>query len=424
MKITKNIKKQIYSPEYMNQSRFSKKNFTRKRKLPFTSLIFFMLNVVKQSVQKELTNFMKLFSAKKGNITKPAFCKSRMKLKPEAFIMINDTLTQEFYTDNSEQRWKGFRLFAIDGSTLQLPNSEEIINEFGCSKNQYGDGIPMARISTCYDVLNGIIFDTQIASFKTSEYDLALEHLEKQKGKDLFIYDRGYGAMWLMYKHIVDKRDFLIRMRKSSTNEVRDFFKSNKKDKIIEVNSLGYDSKQKLESLGIKFRAFKIRLVKVVLDNGEVEVLATSLLDKSKYLIEEFKDLYWKRWGVETNYNYAKGNLQIEDFTGLSSVSVKQDFFASMFILNLQTLILLDAEDELKEKKMNTKYEYKVNRRLSLGFMKDKAIRIIMDDSLKDYEDLKKLFKIGLVPIRPGRKNERVSRWDHRKFFMNKKRVV
>lgn len=422
--ILQQIKKQIYSPDYLAQSRFSKKDFTRKRKLDFPSLVLFMLNTVKQTLQKELTNFVKTFSSKTENITKSAFCQSRMKLKPEAFVMINDTLTKEFYKSNDEKKWKGFRLFAVDGSTLQLPNSEDIIQEFGCKQNQYGEGMSLAQISTCYDVLNEIIFDAQISHNKTHEYDLALKHLEKQQKKDLFIYDRNYGGIWFMYKHLVDKRDFLIRMRGNSIKEIKEFFDSKNNDKIIEINKLHPDSKKRFEEQGMNFRSFKIRLVKVILDNGEVEVLATSLLNNKKYPIEDFKDLYWKRWGVEVNYDHLKNNFLLEDFTGLSSVSIKQDFFASIFILNVQTLIILDVNEELKKKKINTKYDYKINRRLSIGFMKDRIIEIICGDGFYNYENLKKLFKMELVPIRPNRKNERVNKLNRRKFFFNKKRAV
>lgn len=422
--IGKKIKELILSQEFMEKSRYSEKYFTRKRKLLFSSIILFMINIVKQSIQKELTNFIQLISLKKENVTKSAFCQSRMKLKPEAFVMMNDTLTKEFYTDNSEKRWKGFRLLAVDGSNLQLPKSKDIIDEFGCKKNQYGEGMPIAKISTCYDVLNEIIFDAQIANNRTSEYNLALKHLGKKKEKDFFIYDRGYGAMWFMYKHLYEKRDFLMRMQRRSIKEIDLFFDSNEESKIIEITELTPTSKKRVKELNIEFKPFKIRLVKVLLDDGQIEVLATSLLDEVKYQNKIFKELYWKRWGIETSYGHLKSNLQLEDFTGISSLSIKQDFFASIFILNMQSLIILDANDELKKKKTNNKYKYKINRRISLGLMKDRVIQMICQDGKEGYEELKKLFKLELVPIRLNRKNKRPNRCDRKKFFMNKKRVV
>ena len=100
-----------------------------------------------------------------------------------------------------------------------------------------------------------------------------------------------------MFYHLFLGRDFLVRMQRNSIKEVQDFFKSNDKSKIIEIDKLHDKSSEQLIKKEIKFDSFKIRLVKVILDNGEVEVLATSLLDDKKYLNEEFKDLYFLRWG-------------------------------------------------------------------------------------------------------------------------------
>ena len=108
---------------------------------------------------------------------------------------------------------------------------------------------------------------------------MAIKHLEKTKNRDLLIYDRNYGATWFMCKHILEEKDFLIRMKKNSINNVRDFFNSNEKDKIIEIKKISYDSERRFNDRKIKFKPFKIRLIKVILDTGEVEVLVTSLLD-------------------------------------------------------------------------------------------------------------------------------------------------
>lgn len=418
------IKEFLYSNEFRERNRVLKKDFTRKRKMDLPEMVLFLLNNVRQTLQKELTNFMELFSSKSKNITKSAFCQSRMKLRPEAFVELSDALLNEFYTDNNELLWKDFRLLAVDGSFLQVPFSNEIKEEFGCRGNHLGETLPMAIISTCYDVLNEMVLDSQIANCRTSEYDLALRHLKKSSENDLFIYDRGYSAVWLMYKHIVDKRDFVIRIQRNSMKEINFFFGSDEKDKVIEINELPRASKKRIIDLGIKFKPFKIRLTKVILASGEIEILATSLLDKEKYPLSDFEDLYWKRWSVETNYGHLKNNLLLEDFTGFSSMSIKQDFFASMFIINLQGVIINDIRSDLEKKKSKKDYRYKVNRKLSLGFMKNRVIEIFFNRGKDSYCELKKLFQIEPVPIRLGRKNSRKKQNNRRRFHMNQKRAI
>ena len=419
------IRNQIYSKQFLESNRKSYKDFTRKRKLTFPKIILFMLNSIKKSLQKELTEFFLNFSNEK-NITNSAYSQSRMKLNHTAFIELNDGIIKEFYTDNIFDLWNGFRLLAIDGSRLQLPLSLELIEDFGFAENQGAVPVPMAQASYCYDLLNNMIINSEIDRYETSEYNLALKHLQKcQYEKDLLIYDRYYDGMWFMFYHILKKKDFVIRMARNSITEVQNFFSSNEESKIIEITKLHQDSKDQLKKLGIEFSPFKIRLVKVILDNGEIEVLATSLLDEKKYPNKEFKWLYGKRWGIETNFDHLKNHLMIEDFTGLSSLSVLQDFFVSMFMANMQQIFISEAQDELKKQKKDTEYEYKINKNLSFGFMKDRFVKILLDKNAdKSIKDLKELFKINPSPIRKGRSFPRVFHQFRKKFYIKKKRAV
>jgi hypothetical protein len=419
------IRMQIYSKQFLESNRNSDKDFTRKRKLTFPKIILFMLNSIKKSLQKELTEFFLNFSNEK-HITNSAYSQSRMKLNHTAFIELNDGIIKEFYTDNIFDLWKGFRLLAIDGSRIQLPLSLEIIEDFGFAQNQGVIPVPMAQASSCYDLLNNIIINSEIDRYETSEYNLALKHLQKyQYEKDLLIYDRYYDGMWFMFYHILKKKDFIIRMARNSITEVQDFFSSEEESKIIEITKLHIDSKNQLKKLGFEFNPFKIRLVKVILDNGEIEILATSLVDDKKYPNKEFKWLYGKRWGIETNFDHLKNHLMIEDFTGLSSLSVLQDFYVSMFMANMQQILINEAQDELKDQKKDTEYEYKINKNLSFGFMKDRFVKILLDKNAdRSIKDLKELFKINPTPIRKGRSCPRVFHQFRKKFYIKKKRAV
>jgi len=426
-RIIKSIKKKIYSNKFMIDNRVNEKNFTRKRKLPFTSLVLFMINIIKQTVQKELTRFIKMFGDKSSNITKSAFSQSRMKLKPEAFIELNNCLIEEFYTDNLIKEWNGLRLCAIDGSKLILPtHSKELMKKFGTLSS--GMIIPQAQISSCYDVLNEIIIDAQIETLQVNEMNQAVRHLEKLSKGDLIIFDRGYAATWFYYMIKIKGIDFVNRVPKRFRKDAENFRLSNKKEDIIIIDIPPQKSRYGLQRHGLtkgEVEPFKLRLVKVILDTGEVEVLATTLLDKEKYPLEIFKELYFKRWGIETNYGHIKSNIHVEEFTGLTEIAIRQDFNASMFINNLQSIIALDSKEEIDKENKNGKYEYKINRNLSLGFMKDRIVEILTSNNPKYYEELKNLFKMNPNPIRKERNNPRKHQdKNRRKYFMNRKRAV
>ena len=59
-----------------------------------------------------------------------------------------------------------------------------------------------------------------------------------------------------------------------------------------------------------------VRLIRVELESGEVEVLITSLRDTKAYPYCAFAKLYALRWGIEENYKREKQRLEIENFSG------------------------------------------------------------------------------------------------------------
>lgn len=417
------IKKRLISQRFMKNNRTSSKYFTRKRKLPFVSLVGFMLSGIKRSIQKELTDFIQEHTSHK-NMTKSAFCQQRVKLKPEAFVELNEVLTDDFYTDNEFATHYGMRLLCIDGSTLELPSSEEIIQTFGV--NNEDNMIPMTRISTMYDPLNNIIISGKIEANTCDEYTLAVMMLGNIKENDLVVLDRGYGARWLFYLLQQRKAHYVVRVQRNFGHDVDSFWDTNETERIVEVLELPKKSRRKLKRMGLDFKPFKFRLVKIVLSTGETEVLATSLLDSEKFDLKFLKETYELRWGIEVNYDHLKNHIELGNFTGYSVQVVRQDFFANILLANIQALLIRDAQEEMNKKNEDKelKYEYKINKNLSLGFLKERVVDILLSNKPDYFEELKELFQIEPVPIRKGRKFPRDRQRSKRKFYINQRRAI
>jgi hypothetical protein len=372
-----------------------------------------MLNFLRKSLSLEIENFVGqiksiLGSGMFSSFTKSAFVQYRKKIQPDVFRYLSRRLTEEFYTDNeaSVKLWQGFRLLSVDGSRLMLPNTKELANEYGCAKNQTETEVVQARASVLYDVLNRYVLDAELSALKIGEKTLALNHLEHAQSKDLIIYDRGYPSFELIYEHNKRGIDFLIRVKTDFSNLTRAFFESGKRSQIVKIYP-GKNTKF-TEKEYDKNTFVEIRLVRVELSSHETEILMTSLKDEIQYPSTVFKELYALRWGIETFYDELKNKLKVEYFSGYSKQSILQDFYAAIFVSNVQSLIVGEINDELRERS-GTKYEYKVNNNLSYGFLKDRIITLLFPKTDTDavLNELRDLFKKHLIPIRPDRKYDR-----------------
>ncbi|MFD2292198.1 transposase, partial [Mariniflexile gromovii] len=160
-----------------------------------------------------------------------------MKIKPEVFKHLSQTLTDEFYTDNEPtiKLWNGFRLLAIDGSRIALPITKELKTIYGETQNQTATSVVQARCSVLYDVENKYVLDGVLAPLKQGERELAILHLSNCKKGDLLIYDRGYPSYDFIHRHSDTQLEYLMRVKISFSGLIANFEKSKNKSQIVDI---------------------------------------------------------------------------------------------------------------------------------------------------------------------------------------------
>jgi hypothetical protein len=422
------IKKLLRSSWFQSGNKISNDCFTRKRKLPFPLVCILILQKSVKSMQLVLNEvFMKLGLVLE-TASSSAFTQARHKLLHTAYIELNKrAIVDIVYSDDTYKRYRGFRVLAIDGSEIVLPNEPEVIRMYGSRKvnNQYEKGgfYGAGRASVCYDVFNGIILDSILAHGNAYEVNLALDHLDfVNPESDLLTFDRGYPS-YLFLSTLVQKRiNFVGRCSRGSFKEAQRLFKHSISSTVVTLrpNSL---IKKEIKSRGLPDH-ITVRFVRVVLSTGEVEVLVTSLLDEDDYPSLEFKEIYAFRWGVETFYGLIKERLCLENFTGKTAESVRQDFYATIFISNLESLFTEETNKELEEKGSKNKYSQQVNRAVSFNTIKNYAIDLFYkeEDITVILGKMTHLFKLSTVCRREGRSVPRAKYSDRRSRNYYKRR--
>ena len=340
-------------------------------------------------------------------ITNSAFTQARQKLSYTAFKELDEDTVSIYYKDGDYKTMFGFRCIAGDCSTIILPKTVDTIEEFGTVKiynNKHkDDNYVSAKFECYYDVLNRIVLKSQLASNSIYESELALSMINNFSEKDLLIYDRGYASYRMMSTLVKQNKNYLIRLPKNFVlykEMLNDLDCSNKVVKLKITNACPKDEDLPLE--------IKVRLIKVILSTGETELLATSVMDE-KITAEDFGKLYWKRWGVETFFSIIKGRLNLENFSGKTLESIKQDFWSTIFITNIETVMTEDTEKKLNLMSKDKKFTKQVNKAVSFNAIKHLAFDIFFNE--KDREQvtkkLEQLFLQNAILKRPDRVIER-----------------
>jgi hypothetical protein len=399
--------------ELLNYFSISEKDFTRTRKLPFDKLVLLIAKLCKKTLSVELERFFEEMGVDMS-CSVSAFTQQRMKLKPVFFYLWNMVLQKSFYHHNANEvkRWKGFRLISADGSTVSLISTEELSKNFGGGENQNAS-FTVAKSFYHYDILNELIVYCNVKPYRYGEINMAYDAINFIEEDMLTIYDRNFGYYRVFALHLwkEKERKFIIRAKEKEKRIVR-FIESGKSSSIVELKpSPG-------SILGLKKEGFivtrdtviKVRLIRVDLPSG-VEVLMTNLWEDEGHSIEEFKALYFMRWGIETNFAFQKNVLQLEAFSGLTVCSVLQDFYATVVMSNLHSIVIKDAQKTVDLDRKPRKYPMKINKNKSFGKLKVYLVDLFLNNDVASIlQKLHDHFIREVIPIRKGRSYPRTKK--------------
>jgi methanogenic corrinoid protein MtbC1 len=399
------------SKVYLERARFNPQSFTRSRKMNFYHTTCFILKNAKKSLQVSLNEYMKEIKNDKETISKQAYSKQRQNIRPEAILELFNTFTHPIYDCKNIASYKGFRVSAIDGIVYDIPNTPELREYFGYCEND-GNQYARAQGSGLYDITNGIFIDIQFTHYLKSEKELAFKHIDKlcEIGlkNDVILFDRGYASRELIAKLYEENIHFVIRCNSK-------FIKQVNESKNNEIINYTYNNKK-----------CSLRVIKFLLPSGEIETLITDIFDEN-FTTQEFKELYAKRWCVESKYDNIKNKLQIENYSGVTPIAILQDFYATMFLSNVIAIAQLttDAKIIKRQKGKNLKYEHKTNVNVLIGTIKDEVIHALLEPSerkrAKKFRRLLEQASKYSVSIRPNRSFPHSTENQSEKFHQNQK---
>lgn len=354
---SKIIRKIAISKETMEKARTNLKYFTRNRTMPFSDLIYFLLNPAKECMQTRLNNFFKVTGKRGTRMTQQAISKARSHFDHSPFEeMARKHVEIEYSGEFPLETWNGYHVFGIDGSTAILPNSLELINEFGTSKNASDTKVPCAGISILCDVLHDWIIDASINKHPQNERESAKKHITFLQNnmahleKKLILFDRGYPSPD-MFKYLQERNiNYLMRCQKS-------FIKST-------------DNAPLGDSVAVLKNGLAVRVFKFILDSGTEETLITNLFDIPS---DELPGLYFLRWGVEGKYDVLKNKIELENFSGYTKNAILQDFWVSITLSIVVAISKAEADEKIKvrNKDKNNQRKQVPNVSQLIGSLKD-----------------------------------------------------
>lgn len=393
-------------------------DFTRNRKFTFESTLRCIIGLNSKSLSTELLDF---FRNTPQAATPSAFVQQRSKILPKAF----EDIFSHFTNDLLAKSKADMPIFAVDGSSIQIPtNAEDDASYFPGKIGQ--KPYNLLHLNAMYDIQNHLYVDAIVQGrHEMNESRACVEMVDRSMiDKALLIADRGYEGYNLM-AHCQEKGwYFLVRVKdgingikhglslpdeetfdvpitlyltRKQTNETKELIKRHPSFKRISATTVfDYLPKTNKAKEPALFYPVHFRVVRFKLSEKCYETVVTNL-DPRQYPSEVIKGLYAMRWGIESSFRALKYTLGLLQFHSKKVMCILQEIYAHLTLYNFVEMITA----HVAIKKRQRQYTYKANFSTAVYicrlFYKGKTTSPKAEALIAD----------SITPIRPGRSSPR-----------------
>lgn len=184
--------------------------------------------------------------------------------------------------------------------------------------------------------------------------------------KALIIADRGYGSYnnlahiqekgWFYLIRIKDGKpgikeglelpesdsfdvDISLQLTRKQAKEIKELFKDKNHYRFVSsATIMDYLPLKNKKSEPAKFYELSFRIVRFEIAEGLYETVVTNL-EREKYKMDELKELYALRWGIETSFRDLKYTLGMLNFHSKKVMCIQQEIYAHLIMYNFAEMI-------------------------------------------------------------------------------------
>jgi len=305
--------------------------------------------------------------------TSEAYCQARSRLLLELFQRLLTAVCGALHGAASD-RWRGHRVWLIDGTTCSMPDTPALQRTFGqpgCQRK--GCGFPVAHLLALFNFQTGMLIRVAAAPLRTHDLSLVTQMHEELAAGDVIVGDRAfcsYAHLAMLFQagiHGLFRIHQAITVsfrpgrrhgaRRSKQKAGRGLPKSRyirrlaRTDQIVEYFKpkqcpvwMTGDQYAQLPAT-LQLRELRYRMSQRGFRTREVLIL-TTLIDAASYSTHNLAALYVKRWEVETNLKHLKQTLRMDVLHTKSPDNIIKELAMYVLVYNLVRLVMLDASNK------------------------------------------------------------------------------
>jgi len=248
-------------------------------------------------------------------VSEEAFAQARQRVVRGFWLSLLMVLTRRFQAQHDKWlRWNDFRLMAIDGTQIDLPNWKALGDHYGRAKNGSKEFHPQARMVMLQFPLARIPWRYELCPLHEGERTIAGRLLNGLKHNDLVLMDQGFWSYGLFWQIQEQGASFAVRLFPNVNLKTRK--KLGPKDRLVDWSP----SDRKWKQAGLP-GSIRLRVIDYQIPGFRPAAVVTSVLDPERISRDQWvhmatadeegrlrlaQGLYHRRWEIETTFSELK----------------------------------------------------------------------------------------------------------------------
>ena len=313
----------------------------RKRRLPAEQVVWLVLGMAlfrDRSIVEVVDKLDLAFpGAGEAPVAPSAVPQARARLGDEPMAWLFARAARHWgHASADRHRWRDLAVYALDGTSLRVPDTAENRAHFGSAQGRTESGYPMVRAVALMAVRSHLLAAARFGPYTRGEHSYANELWPEVPDSSLTIVDRNFlvAGVLIPLSRGGRERHWLIRAKSNTSWCV--LKRLGPKDELVEMK-VTHQARADDPTLPDVWFA---RAIHYQRKGFPPQVLLTSLVDPKQYPAAELVDLYHERWGIELGYDEIKTEIleREEAIRSKSPTATAQELWGILLAYNLVRL--------------------------------------------------------------------------------------
>ena len=325
----------------------------RRRRMPAEQVVWLLVGMAlfrNESIERVAALLdLSLPSSDGKSVARSGLTQARQRLGDEPLdYLFTITADRWAHASAAAHRFRGLSVYALDGTTLRVPDSRENWKAFGGqvgSGERGGSAYPLVRMVALMAARSHLLAAVRIGDYATGETTLARGIEHELPDDSLLLIDRNFLVADDLTRLVATGRDRHFMTRAKTTTRMRVIKRFGKNDALVEIQ-LSEGTRKAHPNLP---PVWQVRAIGYRKKGFPPSTVLTSLVDADKYPAAELVALYHERWEVELGYDEIKTHMleRQEAIRSRTPDGVRQELLGVALAYNLIRLEMEGAADEL-----------------------------------------------------------------------------